>query len=97
MNVVVVLEAEIKVGKMTVLNDLLTKYLPQTRNYKGFVNISIHQQIDSSQVMFYEEWESIEYYESYLKWRTETGVMDILGETFVNSPSVRYFSTMNLT
>lgn len=92
MNAIIVLEADIKDGKMGELLNLLSKYLPETREYKGFIDISIHVEQNKNHVLFYEVWESFADYESYLKWRTETGVMDILGATFSSPPSIRYFN-----
>lgn len=93
---IVVLEADIKEGQKDELLKLLSEYLPETRKYKGFVDISIHVEQNKNHVLFYEKWESFADYESYLKWRTETGVMDILGTTFNSSPLIRYFNVEDI-
>jgi len=79
MSIVVILEADVKEGKKDELLKLLSQYLPETRQYRGFIDISIHTEQKNSNVLFYEKWESVEDYESYLQWRTETGVMKTLG------------------
>ena len=93
MSVIIILEAETKPGKRSTLMSLLQKYLPQTRQYKGFIDISIHTQLETNLVLFYEQWETIKDYESYLQWRTETGVMEELGKSLLHPPTIRYFST----
>jgi quinol monooxygenase YgiN len=93
MNAIVILEADVKEGKKDELLKLLYKYLPETRKCKGFIDISIHTEQKKNHVLFYEKWESFEDYESYLQWRTETGVMKILGATFSSPPLIRYFNT----
>ncbi len=92
MSVIVILEADVKKGKKEELHKLLSQYLPETRKYKGFIDISIHTEQKKSHVLFYEKWESVEDYETYLQWRTETGVMNILGATFSSPPLIRYFN-----
>ncbi len=96
MSVIVILEADVKRGEKSTLLGLLTQYLPETKKYKGFINISIHTEQEKDHVLFFEEWESVEDYESYLKWRTETGVMKVLGATFSVPPLIRYFYTEDL-
>ncbi|MCK5830129.1 MAG: antibiotic biosynthesis monooxygenase [Methylococcales bacterium] len=93
MSAIVILEADIKEGQKEELLKLLSIYLPETRQYKGFINISIHIEHEMNHVLFYEKWQSFEDYESYLQWRTETGVMQILGATFSSPPLIRYFNT----
>jgi quinol monooxygenase YgiN len=93
MSTVVILEADVKDGQKDELLKLLSQYLPETRKYKGFIDISIHTEHDKSHVLFYEKWESVEDYESYLQWRTETGVMKILGATLSSPPLIRHFNT----
>ena len=96
MSVIVILEVDIKEGKKETLLQLLSQYLPETRTYKGFLDISIHTEHDSSHVLFYEKWKSVEDYKAYLSWRRETGVMDTLGSTFSSPPLIRYYHTENV-
>jgi len=93
MSAIVILEADVKEGKKDELLKLLSQYLPETRKYKGFISISIHTEQNKNHVLFYEKWDSVEDYESYLQWRTETGVMKTLGETLSSPPLIRYFHT----
>jgi len=96
MSAIVILEADVKVGKKDELFKLLSQYLPETRKHKGFIDISIHIEQKNNHVLFYEKWESVEDYESYLQWRTETGVMKTLGATLSSPPVIRYFNTEDI-
>lgn len=93
MSVIVILEADVKPESKSKLLNLLAKYLPETYKYEGFISISIHSEQGSNQVVFHEEWETVDNYHAYLDWRTETGVMEELGSTFNSAPSIRYFNT----
>jgi quinol monooxygenase YgiN len=93
MSTTVILEADVKEGKKDELLKLLSQYLPETRQYKGFISISIHTELKTNHVLFYQKWESIEDYEAYLRWRSETGVMNKLVAILVSPPLIRYFST----
>ena len=96
MSVIVTLEAELKKGCRKDLVTMLREFLPETRLYKGFIDISINFQRERSSVLFFEEWESVEDYEAYLAWRGETGVMDRLGSVFVSAPNISYFDRENV-
>jgi quinol monooxygenase YgiN len=93
MTITVILEVDVKPESKPHLLALLARFLPETRQYNGFISISIHSEQDSSQVVFYEKWQTIEHYQAYLDWRTETGVMNELATTFNSPPSIRFFNT----
>jgi len=93
---VIILEAKVKEEKVNEFQNLLSKFLPETRKYKGFIDIKIHKNLTDNTFVLYEEWETTQHYEAYLKWRTDTGVMDILGNTFASPPNIRYWNTLNL-
>ncbi|PKH52468.1 antibiotic biosynthesis monooxygenase [Tenacibaculum sp. Bg11-29] len=93
---IIILEVKVKEEKINELQNLLSEYLPETRKYKGFIDIKIHKNLADNTFVFYEEWETTQDYEAYLKWRTDTGVMDALGNTFSSPPNIRYWNTLNL-
>lgn len=95
-SVIITLEVIIKEEKIKEFQRLLSKYLPETRKYTGFIDIKIHKNLANNTFTLYEEWETTQDYEAYLKWRTDTGVMEILGNTFASSPNIRYWSTLDL-
>jgi quinol monooxygenase YgiN len=96
MSATVIFEADVKAGKMDLLLNLLSEYLPETRKYRGFIDVSIHVEKNKNQILLYQKWDRFEDYESYLQWRTDTGVMKILGETLNSPPSIRYFKTLEV-
>ncbi|WP_062061832.1 putative quinol monooxygenase [Aquimarina longa] len=91
---IVILEVKVKKDKIIELQNILLENLPQTRTYKGFIDIKIHKNLTDNTFVFYEKWETIADYESYLKWRTDTGLMELLGKTFVSPPTIRYWETV---
>jgi len=96
MSVVITLEADIKAGNKENLLSMLRELLPETRAYSGFIDISIHIQKESNHVLFFEKWETIQNYESYLAWRSDTGVMDKLSAMFSKAPTIRYYDTKDV-
>lgn len=96
MSITVMLEATLKKNKLTELQNLLEKYLPQTREQKGFQNIDIYRQDDSNKVIFYSIWDTKKDYENYLNWRIETGVMNILAEVFETEPAIKFYNNLNI-
>lgn len=74
----------------------LKQYLPQTRQYKGFIDIEIYKDISSNNVIFYSKWDTKDDYESYLNWRIETGVMEKLSSVLDSEPTIKYFDTLNI-
>ena len=91
MSVIITLEANIKKNQEKNLLSMLKELLPETRVYKGFIDISIHIEKEGKHVLFFEKWESVEDYESYLAWRGSTGVMDRLATVFEENPTIRYY------
>lgn len=93
MSITVLLEADVKAGQKQHLLDLLTKHLPETRQYSGFISISIHSEVDKNKVIFFSKWNTLADFQSYLEWRAETGVMDRLVALLSSAPLIRYFNT----
>ena len=40
-------------------------------------------------------WDSVEHYEKYLAWRTETGVLAELSALLEGDPNIRYFEAVD--
>ena len=70
---------------------LLKELGPGTQNFGGCLSYDIFKDInDLGSVIFVETWESMEAYEKYNVWRTETGVMDKLGAFFSGPPTIAF-------
>jgi quinol monooxygenase YgiN len=96
MSVIVLVELQVKPDAVNQMKSLLKEVLPDTRAYKGCQGIDIYSNTDdSSNLVFYERWEERKNYESYLAWRTETGLMDKLGTMLAAPPSIRYFERVD--
>ncbi|MBL4798339.1 MAG: antibiotic biosynthesis monooxygenase [Oleispira sp.] len=63
MSVTVILEAKVKEGRKARLLKLLTKLLPDTHNFNGFIDISIYSEADTELVIFISKWHSFEVYQ----------------------------------
>lgn len=71
------------------LLQLLTKHLPDTHKFNGFIDISIYSEEDTELVIFISKWQSFEVYQQYLQWRIDTGVMATLGSLLAAPPVIR--------
>ena len=61
--------------------------LEETREFPGFVAISIRRHADQpNRVILIEEWESRSAYEAYVAFRTETGMMDAMNDIITEEP-----------
>lgn len=92
MPVTVLLTAKADPEKLDDLHDALKAALPDTREYEGFIQIDVYQNdADPTDVILHEIWETKEHYLAYLKWRTDTGVMDALGSMLTSPPSIQFY------
>jgi quinol monooxygenase YgiN len=97
MSITVLVEVQVKPDALDEIKSLLKKVLPDTRAYDGCQGIDIYGNTDDPcNLVFYENWDSRKHYESYLAWRTETGVMDQLGAMLVGPPNIRYFERIDV-
>ena len=51
-----------------------------SRAYEGCIRLETYHDMENSKVLLIEEWEKIENQESYMQWRTETGLVEALEE-----------------
>lgn len=92
MPVTVLLLAQAKPEKADKLKVYIAKCLPETRSYDGCINIDIYEDIDNKgSLVFYENWESINEYETYLEYRVTQGVMEEIGSMLINPPKITYY------
>ena len=76
MSVLVNLEIPVKEERLEDFFDFLQNALIETRAYEGCLGLNTYHEIGSSTVLLIEEWEKIENQESYMDWRTETGMVE---------------------
>src|SRR4051794_22897974 len=93
MSMKVVLEFQTTVDQVDAVKDFFRTVLPDTRGYEGFESLTMHQNDDDpTSFLVWEQWASRPHYESYLAWRTETGVLDKLLAMLPEPPSIRFFN-----
>ena len=65
-------------GMMNDLKEMLKNALPDTRSFDGCISVDTYIEESSNTVHLIEDWETLEHQADYLKWRVETGLLDIL-------------------
>jgi quinol monooxygenase YgiN len=97
MTVQVIMELAIKEGRYDDFRDFMVKILPDTRPYPGCVSIEfVKSQDNPHHVLVMEKWNSREDYESYYKWRIETGILNQMVDAIDGEPKMRFFDPMGL-
>jgi len=89
MSVMVLLDLEIKEGKLEEFLELLEGVLPDTRAYDGclFLKTCVHQA--QNKICLVEEWETKKHQEDYFAWRLSTGLTEAI-EPFVQNIVTTY-------
>ena len=80
MTVLVNLEIPVKKERIEDFFNYLRDILVDTRAYEGCIRLETYHEMENSKVLLIEEWEKIENQESYMQWRTETGLVEALEE-----------------
>ena len=94
---VVLLEIQIKPECVDEVKAFLKEALPDTRAYAGCQGVDIYGNLEeSTNLVFYERWESRGHYEKYLSWREETGVLKELGSKLSKERSIRYYDRIDV-
>ena len=71
---------------------IIKEIAPDTRAYDGCQLFDIWKDEDNpGRVLFYEIWDSRRHQETYLGWRTETGLMDRIGAYLAAPPTISYY------
>ena len=94
---VVLLEIQVKPECVEEVKAFLKEVLPDTRAYAGCQGIDIYGNLDeSTNLVFYERWDTRDHYQKYLNWRTETGALEQLGAKLAGPPSIRYYDRIDV-
>ena len=80
MSILVNLEIPVKKERIEDFFNYLRDILVDTRAYEGCIRLETYHDMENSKVLLIEEWEKIENQESYMQWRTETGLVEALEE-----------------
>jgi quinol monooxygenase YgiN len=91
--VIVLLEFEVKPEAIESMKAMLKEILPDTRSFAGCQGVDVGSDADNpARFVFCERWASRDHYESYLSWRTETGMMEQFGAKLAGAPMIRHFN-----
>ena len=84
MTVMVLLDFDVKVGKLEEFLDVLKGILPDTRKYDGclFLKTCIYE--GQNKICLIEEWETKKHQENYFAWRVSTGLPKSIGPFITN-------------
>mgnify|MGYP001164951323 FL=1 len=91
MSVLVNLQLKVKQGQVSNLLETFKGLLPETRAYKGcrWVKLATNTR-DENVLEAVSQWDSKEHYDTYIKWRTETGTIAALLEFLDEEPVFRF-------
>ena len=91
MSVLVNLQLKVKQGQVPNLLETFKGLLPGTRAYKGCHWVKLATNVEDENVLeAVSQWDSKEHYDTYIKWRTETGTIAALLEFLDEEPVFRF-------
>mgnify|MGYP001399570671 CR=1 FL=1 len=76
-----------KEGMMDNLKETLKVALPETRSFDGCISVETYVEESTDTIHLIEDWESLDHQAKYLKWRVETGLLDVLEPILKNGAS----------
>lgn len=95
MSCMVLLELQVKPESVNEMKALLSKILPQTRDFAGCMLVELYGNLeDTGDLVFHEHWESRAHYERYLAWRSETGGGAAMMDMLAGPPKLRFFDRL---
>jgi quinol monooxygenase YgiN len=72
--------------------DTLCEALPASLEHDGCEAIHLRRaQDDPTRIVSFTQWASRRHYEEYLRWRTDTGLKDEIGDLLTKPISIEYF------
>ena len=91
MSVLVNLQLKVKQGQVPNLLGTFKELLPGTRAYNGCQWVKMVRNIEGDHILeAVSQWDSKDHYDTYIKWRTETGALDTLMEFLDEKPVFRF-------
>lgn len=96
MGTLVQVEAIVQPEQLENFIAMCRKGFADTRSFDGCNEISGYLCEDGKTFLAIERWDSKEHYERYLAWRTETGVMDALGNLLEAPLKIRFFKAADV-
>ncbi len=89
MTVMVMLDFDIKEGKLDEFLGILEQTLPETRAYSGCLFLKTCVYENANKICLVEEWETKKHQEEYFAWRVSTGLTKAI-EPYVSDVTTTY-------
>lgn len=81
---VVIADFKVKADKVQEMADVFKEALVVTRDFDGCLGIDVYYEDKNKTYTLIEDWDSIEQYETYLQWRIDTGIAELLDPILEN-------------
>ncbi len=92
MSVMVTLEIPVIKDRVEDFLDVMREVLKETRIYEGCQKVETFLEEETGRVVLVELWETAEHQQAYIKWRMETGLIDVLSEYLAGELLPRTFA-----
>ena len=89
MSVMVLLDFDVKEGKLEAFLSVLEQTLPDTRSYAGCMFLKTCVYENQNKICLVEEWETKKHQEEYFAWRVSTGLTEAI-EPYVSNVNTTY-------
>jgi quinol monooxygenase YgiN len=95
MAVTIILRLSVKSEHVDEIKEDFNKNLPETIACEGCHSLTVYcNQEDPTEIVVVERWESMQHYEKYVGWRTETGKMNVLVSFLSAPPEIKRFDSI---
>lgn len=92
----VIVEFLCATGKGDEFLSLLLAALPDTRAYEGCQLVETYVDRDNPDlIVLWEKWADRSNHESYMAWRTKTGLLDVIGPFLIDAPRFLHLTAAN--
>jgi len=93
---VVTSEFSIQTGKVDEFLTLIQDGLEVSRRFSGNQSFEIYLEKEKpGKVLFIEQWESAQHFQTYYQWRAERGDFETLGEYFSAPPAMHFYRALD--
>jgi quinol monooxygenase YgiN len=96
MSIRVTLNCQVKTDQFNTLLPFLEENLPNVRGFCGNTKVNVLFDETNNEMLLDEEWLSVERHQDYLKFISENGVLDALGEFLIGPPQIKYFTLVDI-
>ena len=91
MTIMVLLDFDIKEGKLEEFLKILEETLPDTRSYNGCLFLKTCVYEEQNKICLVEEWETKKHQQAYFKDRVESGIIEEVMQFLTEPPIATYY------